>query len=225
MLILYASSESFLVKEDGTDRMAQSTETEDAKADAKHPGGFHRVVLNCSHCSEETNETEDEENVFFHDFIISVFCSAKQLTQVNVLHKLKIVPFAIAQTTADISFGHRELCCIAEVVAFAHGLKYVHNDAAIAYMHLSSYVVYQYAVAARLNQVEENCIKLIAVHDFIILVFCFGQNHTVGSCLLLLKVQPKYRGHDQFWLRNFLMFSQLRSQFPLRRFESFQNQS
>ena len=74
MLILYASSESFLVKEDGTNCMENCTEAENADAAAEDTGGFHRVVLNCSHCSEETNETEDEEDVFFHDFIILVFC-------------------------------------------------------------------------------------------------------------------------------------------------------
>ena len=67
----------FLVKEDGTNRVAKSTETEDTKADAKEPGRFYRVVLNGSHSSKETNKTEDEEDVFFHDFIILAFCPAQ----------------------------------------------------------------------------------------------------------------------------------------------------
>lgn len=54
--------------------MTKCTEAEEAKADAKDPGRFYRVVLNSSHSSEETNKTEDEEDVFFHDFIILAFC-------------------------------------------------------------------------------------------------------------------------------------------------------
>ena len=60
--------------EDGTNCMANCAEADNTKADAKHPCRFYGVVLNCSHSSEETNKTEDEEDVFFHDFIILVFC-------------------------------------------------------------------------------------------------------------------------------------------------------
>ena len=57
--------------------MANCTEEDNTKADAKDPGRFHRVVLNGSHSSEEPNKTEDEEDVFFHDFIILAFCPAQ----------------------------------------------------------------------------------------------------------------------------------------------------
>lgn len=67
----------FLVEKDGTNCMANCAEEDNTKADAKDPGRFHRVVLNSSHSSEETNKTEDEKDVFFHDFIILAFCSAQ----------------------------------------------------------------------------------------------------------------------------------------------------
>lgn len=59
--------------------MANCTEEDNTKANAKDPGRFYGVVLNRSHCSKETNKTEDEEDVFFHDFIILAFCSAQGL--------------------------------------------------------------------------------------------------------------------------------------------------
>lgn len=57
--------------------MANCAEADNTKADAKDPGRFYGVVLNGSHSSEETNKTEDEEDVFFHDFIILAFCPAQ----------------------------------------------------------------------------------------------------------------------------------------------------
>lgn len=70
---------SFLVEEEGTNCMTKCTEAKNAKTYTKDPSGFYRVVFNRNHSSEETGETKDEEDVFFHDYNIALFCFAKEV--------------------------------------------------------------------------------------------------------------------------------------------------